>query len=454
MSKKVWIIAGILVATVAVLPLVGNMSIKKITDERIGMLEDNGVNVKSSDNGSSYFETRSHYEFELEDPVAFKSYIDSLSKEQVPAYLSAMLDDVVMAADVSYSNILMSSDVTLELYPVAFTDAAASRMQSEDQVLYAQMMEMLKDKEFLYHMDYDVSGEKFKGYIKDINREIVFNDGRKAKIIFESARFTGKGTLVKPERVDLKVKNADLDFTLPGTSKMVLQMGDLESHSTFSAKNSFDLDYKAKQLHFIFNDKTSELQVDASGLSTVSTSVVEDGKLNTALNAEVKQFKLLDQNGSLQLQDFAFVVDINGIDEPAYEAFQKASEQAGNSSQFTMLAAVGVISKGLTLDVKKLKVAQLAVNDSKVMSGFDHQINIVIKADDNLVQKIQISPLAMIQNIDIDAKLKFSTAFYSYLKMQNPQMAMADNFAKTEGDQTVFDVLLKEGQVTVNGESL
>ncbi len=41
MSKKIIIIAAVLVAIIAALPLVGNMGVKKIIDERIVMLESN-----------------------------------------------------------------------------------------------------------------------------------------------------------------------------------------------------------------------------------------------------------------------------------------------------------------------------------------------------------------------------------------------------------------------------
>jgi len=454
MSKKIWIIAAAVIVIAAALPLIGNMSVKKITDKRIDMLEDNGVKVERKDNGSNYLTTREHFQFTLKDPVAFHAYLSTLSKEQVPAYLSTMLDDVVMAADVEYSNLILSSDVTLDLYPVAFTEAADTRMRAEDIKLYEQMMEMLDERVFMYHMEYDVSGEKFHGYIKDIDREVVFGDGKRAKIIFESAVFKGKGTLVEPKSVDLNVKNADLDFALSDGSKMTLSMHELQSQNRFSSKNSFDLNYKAEKLHFFYKDTVAELTIDAAGLSTVSDSQVHDGKLDTKLHTTMERFKLVDTNGSVRLDGFGFVMDAKNIDEEAYEAFQKASEQAGSASQYTMLAAVGVISKGMELKIKELSVDQLAVNDSEMMKGFDHRIDILIKADDKLVQKLQVSPLALLQNIDIDAKLKFSDAFYRYLKKQNPQLSLADSFAKSEGGETHFDIVMKEGELSVNGQKL
>lgn len=454
MSKKIIIIAALLVAIIAALPLVGNMGIKKIIDERIVMLEGNGLKVERSDNGSSYLETKAHYEFMLEDPVAFQNYLTTLSKAQVPAYMHAMLDDVVMAADVSYSNLVVNSDVSLDLYPVAFTKEAGERMKAEDATLYEQMIEMLENREFMYHMDYDVAASTFKGYIKDINREIVFKDGKKAKIVFEAATFDGKGTLVEPESVVLRVKNADVDFSLPEDAKMKLSMNDLTSNSIFSAKNSFDLDYEARKLHFYFKDKLTEIQIDATEMKTISDSKVINAKLSTAVNASMKHFKMQDQNGSVELHDFAFVMDADNIDEAAYEAFQKASEQAGASSQHAMLASLGVVSKGFDLHIDELSVKKIALKDSGLMDGFDHKIDIAIKADDQLVQKMQMTPMALMQNINIDAKLKFASAFYSFIKKQGANLVLADSFVKQDGDNAVFDILLQDGKITVNGKSL
>jgi hypothetical protein len=454
MSKKLLIIGAVIVAVLAGLPLVGNMGVKKITEERISMLEANGIKVDQSDNGSSYMTTKEHYEFTLEDATAFKHYLSTLSQAQVPAYLSTMLDDVVMGADVEYSNLLISSDIMIDLYPVAFSQEAGERMKTEDSKLYEQMVVMLENREFMYHMEYDISGERFKGNIKDIDKTITFEDGRTAQIVFEKATFTGKGTLVEPKSVDLNVNKANLDFSLPDDTKMKLMMEDLSSQSVFSAKNSFDLTYKVKRLNFQFHDNTSTLEVSTTDLETTSISVTTDGKLKTSVDASVKAFSMHDQNNSVALVDFTFTMDADNIDEAAYEAFQKASEQSAAGSQYTMLAAVGVVSKGFKVDIEKLSVEKIAINGSKMMDGFNHTIKIDVKKDENLMQKLQVSPMALLQNIDIDAKLNFASEFYAYMKAQGNNLTMADSFAKIDGDDVLFDIILKDGKVSVNGKSL
>ena len=453
MSKKVLIISAVIVGFLAALPLIGNMSIKKLIDERIGMLNENGVQVKSHDNGSGYLTTKSHYAFTLEDPEAFENYLNTLSKAQVPTYLRAMLDDVVMAADVTYSNLLYNDDVSIDLYPVAFSQKAGERMKAEDAALYEQMLKMLENRAFMYHMDYNAAASTFKGNIKDIDKEVTFKDGKRAKIVFEAATFKGTGTLVEPESMQLHVKNADVDFSLPEDAKMQLTLVNLDSSSIFDTKNRFDLNYKAEKLHFSFEDNLTNVRVDVSEMMTTTNSSVDNAKLETKINASVKHFALHDANSSFALEDFSFEMDANGIDEAAYEAFQKASEQAGASAQYTMLASLGVVAKGFNLHVNRLSAEKIAIKNSGLMDGFDHKIDITVKADDNLIQKMQMTPVALLNNIDIDAKLQFASVLYDFIKTQG-NFSLADNFAKKQGDKVIFDITLQEGKVKVNGQSL
>ncbi|MDA3945977.1 MAG: hypothetical protein PF439_04795, partial [Helicobacteraceae bacterium] len=197
-----------------------------------------------------------------------------------------------------------------------------------------------------------------------------------------------------------------------------------------------------------------QIQVDASDMQTVSDSKIINGKLSSKINASMRHFKMLDQNSSIKLNGFVFIMDADNIDEAAYEAFQKASDQAGTSSQHTMLASFGVVSKGFNLHIDQLSVDKIAIKGSGLMDGFNHQIDITVKPDDKFVQKMQTTPMALIQNIDIDAKLQFATALYNYMKAQGINLAMVDTFVKYEGDNALFDILLQDSKITVNGQSL
>lgn len=453
MSKKVLIIGAIVVAVIAALPFFGNMSVEKMIGERIAMLNENGVKVESRDNGSNYLTTNTHYEFTLADQAAFQNYLNTLSDAQIPSYVQAMLDDVVMAVDISYSNLLFNDDVAIDLYPVALSKEAGERMKAEDGMLYDQMQQMLENREFIYHMEYNAANASFKGNIKDIEREIAFQDGKKAKIVFDTATFDGKGSLMEPESVHFRVKRADVDFSLPEEATMRLAINGLESQSSFSAKNSFDLLYKAEKIHFLFADKENRMAIEGSQMEAVSDSKVKEGKIETKINAAIKEFSMTDNNGSIQLQNLTFIMDADNIDEAAYEAFQKASEQAGASSQYTMLASLGVVSKGFDLHVKRFSVEKIAIKDSALMNGFDHTADLSIKADESLIQKMQITPMALMQNIDINARLQFASDFYAFIKKQG-NMGMVDGFAKQEGQNIVFDVVLRDGRLQVNGQSL
>ena len=189
-------------------------------------------------------------------------------------------------------------------------------------------------------------------------------------------------------------------------------------------------------------------------MTGVSDSKVGKAKLSTRVNGSMNHCNVEDLRGSVELEKFFFVMDADNIDEAAYEAFQKASEQAGASSQHAMLASLGVVAKGFDLHIDELSVKKIAIKDSGLMDGFEHKINIAIKEDDQLIQKMQMTPMALMQNINIDAKLKFATAFYSFIKEQGANLSMADTFVKNDGDNALFDILLQDGKITVNGQSL
>ena len=454
MTKKIVIIGVLVVAALAALPVVGNFSVNKVLDKRMASLEQNGIKVEEKDNGSNYLTTKRHYEFKLVDAVKFQTYLETLSEAQVPGYMSAMLDDVVMAADVEYSKVVVESDVSIDLYPVAFTKTADARMLQEDASLHEQMNKMLKNRAFMYHMDYDVAASKFKGYIKDIDETITFKVNKTAKILFKSATFKGDGTLVEPKSVDFNVKNADVHFHFPESAEMMLKLDDFSSSSDFTSKNSFDLDYTLSSLHFTFVTPKSNVKIEGEMLKALSTSKVTNKKLNTTAHISMLHFKVKDDNGSLELNNFDLSTEVNNVDEEAYLALQKASETAGPSSQFTTLAAIGVVSKGLELKIDNISAETMAIKDAPLMQGFKHKIDITIVPDDALIQKIQVSPLLVANNIGIDADLDFSTALYNYALQQNAQLIIADKYAKKEGDRVLFNIKVHQSQVLVNGQSL
>ena len=454
MTKKIVIIGVVVVAALAALPVVGNFSVNKVLDKRIAALEQNGINVEEKDNGSNYLTTKSHYEFKLEDAAKFEAYLGTLSEAQVPGYMSAMLDDVVMAADVEFSNVMVESDVSIELYPVAFTPAADKRMLDEDANLHQQMNDLLKKKAFLYHMDYDVAGSKFKGYIKDIDETITFKDEKTAKILFKSATFKGSGTLVEPKSVDFNVKNADVHFHFPESAEMMLKLENLSSSSDFTSKYSFDIDYTLSVLDFSFITPKSHVKIDGRDFKALSTSKISDKKVNTSASISMKYFKSKDGNGSLELHDFAFSTELNNVDEAGYLSLKKASEKAGPSSQYTALAAIGVASKGFELKIDNISVDTMAIKEGPLMQGFKHKIDITIAPDDTLLQKIQMSPLLVANNIKVDADLDFSSELYGYLLETNPQLTMVDKYAKVEGKRVLFNIKIENSEVLVNGSNI
>lgn len=443
----------LVIGTVLLLPLISTSGIQKVLDERIADLQTHGLHITQEDQGSSYFTTKQHYEFSLEDPVAFSNYLQSGSAAEIPPYVQVLLDDVIMGMDLSYSNLLISDDIVIDLYPIALNTAATQRMQDEDAVLYKEMQEMLQNREFMYHMEYDIAAEKFKGKIIDIDRTLHFADGRVAKILFDSAHIKGKGSLMKPEEMELKVQKAELNFDLEGQAKMRFSLEGLKSDSHFKEKDDFEVKYAAKALYFYFENPKQMMDLHASDMKSRSQMQKREGKLHTKFDVKVKTASLKDKVNAIAIEGLEFDMDAKDLDEVAFDAFNEAQKKAGASSQYTMLAGVGLLSKGLSLDIEAFKIKKITINDSKAMDGFDHKIDVKIVADDKLVQKMQMTPLALMQNVTIDAKLRFSQEFYGYIN-QDDTMIMLNSFAKKSSDEVIFEIELQDNKLKVNDHQL
>ena len=97
---------------------------------------------------------------------------------------------------------------------------------------------------------------------------------------------------------------------------------------------------------------------------------------------------------------------------------------------------------------------EVIVNDIGNIKGFDVKTEIIIKEDATLGQKIAMSPLMAIGNLEVHLKMKIDKKMYSYI-MQNPGMMMQLNsYAKEDANNVIFNIDFVDSKVTVNGQAL
>ena len=116
MKKTALIFISLVILVIFLLPLIGNRFMQKYIDENIQSLQSQGFVLKKSTKDAGYLNTKQHFEFVLKNTDAFENYVNTSTKTKFSASLYALLQDATIGADVTYSNILFSKAVTIEIY--------------------------------------------------------------------------------------------------------------------------------------------------------------------------------------------------------------------------------------------------------------------------------------------------------------------------------------------------
>jgi hypothetical protein len=456
MTKKILLITSLVFVLLVALPMIGNMSVTAMIDSQLRMLEQNGVEVSATDDKSSYLLTRMHYGFRLADKAKLMRYLQSLSTTQIPSFLNAVLEDVELAADVSYSNLPFQDDVALELYPSAVSKKARERLRRSDPKLLASLEKMIADKAMLYHLNYNTAAQSFNGYVKDLDERLAFEDGTTAEIVLQAVTFRGNGSLMAPKESAVAIKEAKSTFDHAEKGKMRFALEGYRNENSFSAEQSQEEAYSLQNVSLFYEERNTTFEFSAEEVELFSSTYADGEKINGTGDFRASKMKFGDENSSLALQSIALKFSAEGIDEAAYDAFSAASRQgsataAGLVSSVTSLETI--IAKGFSLEVERFSVKNLSVSDSPQMNGFEHTLQMVVRPAREASRKPGINPKALLENIDANLSLRFADDFYTYLE-EKGLMHGIDPYAIADGDSIVFEVLLEKGDFIINGRPL
>jgi len=456
--KKSIIVIAILLAIIATLPVIGNSFMKKTVDTRVDELSSFGLKVKNQSIKSSYLSTQRHFEFLLQDSEAFVEYLSKYSNQQIPPYVNAMLKGVVVGADIKYNNLPFSKAITVELYPLSLSKEFQAKLQKEDPKFEIYLSEFLESKGVLYHISYNLLNDKFKGYIKDIETSYDFNKELKIAFDLKGATFKGEGKLIAPQEINSMIKSFHVDLI---NQKEILNIDlvKLSSKSKFDSKNSYETEMELHKLVLHLNGTQSDTNVTMKDLDISASS--NDTKVKSELESRVsfKEFHIDVKENALNMKKFLFEVKVDGLDKNKFEVFRSIASKndLSNSRKYqkdVQTSLIKLLEKGLTIDIKKFSIKDVEIAKIGDIKGFDIKTKIIIKEDPSLTQKMALSPLMAIGDIDVHTKMKINKKMYSYM-MQNPGMLIQLNkYAKEDGKNVVFEIDFVDSKMSINGEAL
>ncbi len=457
MNKKIIITMLIVVAVIALLPLIGNKGMSETIDSRIAILELNGLSV-DKESKSSYMNTQTSYVLGVEDAQKFVKYLGTLSKSQVPPYVAALVDDTKVGVDVSYSNIPVLSDISVDIFPIALSKEINADILADDPVFHKQLTKILDDQMLVYHIDYSVSGMSFKGHIKDIDEKLDFKDGSNAHLVLVGSKFKGKGTLMEPSQIESNIKTIKINAVDAAGAVVKVKIENLNTANIFESVTNYKLALMIDDFEIDLKQAQRKAKVEFDGLSFTYLSEIKDAYMSLKSTMQLHELEMDNEGEKFSAKNVDYDMALNKLNKDDAKKIQELASQLqyAPTGQATLLmseAILVLLEKGLEFDLNKFSVDEFTLADTKTLKGFDHDLHIVLNADPKLKEKLA-NPMALMNNIDLSSKLSFQEKLYEFLKAQSPQGAMLDNFAKKDGNNIVFDIVVKDQQLTVNGKKL
>lgn len=457
--KKFVIFIAVVVLVLAALPIIGNKLVENSLDDRLTTLSSYGLEVSKAETESSYLSTKKHFEFLLRDAEKFVAYLNKYSDQQIPPYVNAAFEGVLIGADVEYSNFPLSKAVTVDIYPLALSENMMSSVKEDDLNFHNYLEKFLHSKGILYHINYNIISEDFDGFVQDIKERYTLKDGTKMSLNLLNATFSGNGELIAPNTLISNVDTINLDIDNVKT-KVTFNLDNFSSSSSFESKSTYISSGDLKNFKLVVSALTENLLFEATDVKVNFSSNTQGDRAELNAKSSLKTMSIQSEKIDVVMKDFAYDIAMNGLDKDSLEELRVKMSRMKTASASSDLqkeiqdSMIQLLSHGLELDIAKLSLENITLNKTENLEGFDIKSKFIVKEDKDLATKIALSPLLVSQNVDMTINIKLSKPLYSKLNSGVPMTSMANSFAKENGNSVLFDITFINGEFRVNDKAL
>ncbi|WP_297440112.1 DUF945 family protein [Sulfurimonas sp.] len=458
MKKLPLILVLIILVAIAILPIIGNKFMQNKIQDEITLLSSHGLKLQKVETNESYLSTSKHFEFILEDSSEMMQLLNSYAQYQTSPYDNKLLNGFLIGLDVEYSNIPFAKTIDFDIYPLVMSKQMQTNMKAEDVKFYEQFSEFLQNKGLVYHVEYNLINNDFKGYIKDIQENYKLQNGSVLEMNLSAATFSGHGELINPESMKSKIKALHFKAS-EGNTSVVVALENFTASNTFRSYSEYKSELGANEFSFIIKGTDEDVSMIFHDFETKSSSSVKKDLVSVASKASLQSVDIASQKVTFSLKKLHNVVKISGLDKASFEEFVSLVASADNlnilgAQKHTQDLLTKLLSKGFIIDIKDFSLKNFVLNTHEDLKGFEIQAKMKIKEDTELAQKLQISPLLFLSNIELNSKVKLSKAMYKKLLLTSPMANSITSYAKEKNDEVVFDIEFENGAFSVNGKPI
>ncbi len=456
--KKNILAVVVLVLTIVSLPSIGNSFIKNSIDERLLELKSFGLQTSKDESISTYFNTSRHFEFLLKDSQVFLNHLKQYSDKQIPPYANSMLEGVLIGADIKYSNLPFAKAFEIEIYPMKLSPKMSEVLKDNDINFYKYTENFLQNKGVLYHIEYNLLNEDFRGYIKDINEKQTLRDGTKLMLSLENANFKGNGELHAPNELSSKVKELHFDISLDEKNLNIL-LSKFKSTSILESENTYISSLDVQTMLVTLEGTGNDVNISMEKLRANASSNEEGKSIQFNSKTSIKSLEFSSKLAKFNMKNFNIDVALRGLDKQEYSHFAKLLSQ--NSTQVSTVSNAAIetsitklLSKGIVLEIANFSVDEFSRNRDDTIKGFNIKSKFTLKEDKDLAQKRIPSPFVLIPNISIESEIRISKTLYKKLKNDSRILEGFNGYEKEDGDDYTFTLKFADMQASINGKSI
>ena len=499
--KKTLFFSLLLIILVALSPILGNKIVTYYVDQEIIAVKKKGITLNFKSETPGYMYTSKQYEFILTDVDAFAKYLTEYGAGLLPPYTDELLKSIVFRLDMKYHNIPFLEPISIDIYPMYISDGIMDRLKGSDNVFFKNFENFITRQGLLYHIDYDLLSENYKGHIKNIDYNERGFDGSNIILTLHNTIFNGSGSFKAPsslktniEKIYFQTSDASKDVSLEinrfnaqsneGMSKSAEviyekskelydktkemyeesdipeQMNDIKEESEDTAREMYNTSMQMKSMFFKSKDKKSdeEINVEAQNVDINSSTQTDKKKSNNRSYFFFESLNLKSNSNEVKMSQVVYNSSMQNIDVKAFRGLQKLMLDLKTSPSYELMtklqiSAIEILSKGLKVQVPEFSVANISY-EGEDLGGFKLIAALNIKEDKNLAAKMLFSPFFIVQNLDFKLNLSVSKKIYTKFVQEVPLALLALNSTNQTATDLIYDISYINGNLSVNGTSV
>lgn len=434
--KKFFIFISVVIALIALLPLVGNSLTETLLDSNIENLKSRGLDLTESQRDSSYITTKRHYEFKVES----SSQLNALGDKNFVEFFK----DMVVGVDVEYSNIPMMKDVKVDIYPLRFSKKTKKLLQERDSDFYNTIESFLQKRGLLYHLNYNLVSRDFNGYLKNIEEHYLSKDAKRFSLRVMDFHYKGRGDLKLQSFLDYTLSHLLFEYSSRGES-VAVEVRELISQAKSESSSSYSTNNRAKKIFLRVKGAQDSIFLDAKD-AVVNISSTRDLKESLYLKVATKELNTTQKDESFSLKDFNSEIELTGVDSEIVEKLRATSKRSKKALVMQLL------SKGLTLNILEFNAENLILKDGKKLGAFTLKSALKLKQDSTFAMKATLMPPLLLQDIDLELRVKLSDKIFLKAMDLYPMLSFIKSYSKDVGSSIVYDVSFIDGGLKLNGK--